>query len=394
MTDRAEASGPERSGDAATPSWGAPERRGSARLLWALVGVTVAALLLFRFWDRLAAPFRAQPIAAFVALLPEGEGVARDGPHRLAAGVPFRLFAVLEARTVGGGSVWYTEAPALRLGERVVPGDRRRRWPQRGRLARVRWCTVEGFAPYLAVGDESDLERFRLVETFHPEWGSGWSVAGVVDPRNVQLDAGSPLRPLPFGAQRWQVRIELFAERSAITPAERTSSPGGSEALADAGAGTALVAALPPPLARLSSVFGLTQVEAEPGAAAAVAARLDEWRRRGLAFERAALLREHVEGAGGDPAALAWRAFDVDRAAPVWSATAGAAGVAAGDLVQGGGRIVVLFRDAGEPGRLDRADLVLDFHKGAKVRRLDEVFRAEGGLELEWAPLGRAAPGA
>ena len=70
-----------------------------------------------------------------------------------------------------------------------------------------------------------------------------------------------------------------------------------------------------------------------------------------------------------------------------------AAGVAAGDLLQGGSRIVVLFRDQGEPGRLDRADLVFDYFKGARVRRLDDVFHEEGGLVLDWASTRPERPG-
>jgi hypothetical protein len=380
-------------GDDLTP-WGLPERRDHSKRVWLVVVLAVAGLVAVRFWDSIAAPFRDTPVAAFVALLPAGESVARDGHHRLDAGARFRLFAVLEARTLTGATVWYTEAPALRLGGREVPGDRLRRWPESGRLARVRWWTVEGFAPYLQVATADDLERFRLPGNFHPDWGSGWSIDGVVDPRNALLEPGSPLRPLPFGTQRWQVRIEIYAQRTAITPEERLASPGGDELLAGSALPTTLVAALPAPLARLSEVFGVTQVEAAPGLAGAIGARIDDWRKRDLAFERAALLREHLVAAGVDPAGLTWRPLDLDAGPPPWRADAGGEGVAAGDLVQGGGRIVVLFRDQGEAGRLDRADLVFDYFKGARVRRLDDVFREEGGLVLDWASTHPVRPGA
>jgi hypothetical protein len=69
--------------------------------------------------------------------------------------------------------------------------------------------------------------------------------------------------------------------------------------------------------------------------------------------------------------------------------------VGAGDLLQAGARVTVLWRDAGEPGRLDPADLVIDLFKGATIRRLDEVFLGDEGLALEVARLGAAsaAPG-
>ncbi len=370
--------------------YGGPERRDSSRLLWILAALVVVALVVLRYWDGILAPFRVEPVAAYVALLPEGQTVARDGEHRLAAGARFRLFAVLEARTFGGDTVWYTEAPALSLGSREIAATALRRWPAGGRAARVRWWTLEGFTPYLPVADGTALDRFELTGAFHPEWGAGWSVDGVVDPRNVQLEPGSPLRPLTFGSQRWQVRIEIFAAGQAMTPSQSASSADGAAAMARPGAATALVAALPEPLARVSSVFGLTQVESAPDLATAEAERILAWRRQGLVFERVGLLREHVEAAGGDVAALVWRRIDLDAAAPAWG---GGAGVAPGDLLQGGGRIVVAFRDEGEPGRLDRRDLVFDFFKGAKVRRIDEVFRDEGGLVLDWSPLGRGSGG-
>jgi hypothetical protein len=188
------------------------------------------------------------------------------------------------------------------------------------------------------------------------------------------------------------VRIEIYAERTAITPSERVASPGGDELLAGAALPTGVVAALPAPLAAVSAVFGVTQVEAAPGVGGEIGARLEDWRRRELVFERAALLRAHLEAAGVEPAALAWRPLDLDAAPPAWRA-GGGDGVAAGDLVQGGSRIVVLFRDQGEPGRLDRADLVFDYFKGARVRRLDDVFHEEGGLVLDWASARPERPG-
>ena len=372
--------------DDAPFGYGEPARRDSSRILWIVVLLVVGALVALRFRDRIAAPFQDRAVAAFVALLPEGETVARDGEHRLAAGARFRLFAVLEAKTFTGGTVWFTEAPALSLGGREIPAAALRRWTEGGRVARVRWWTLEGFAPYLPAASSADLDRFQLTGAFHPEWGAGWSVDGVVDPRNAQLESDSPLRPLPFGSQRWQVRIELLAGPEALTASEGAASADGAEALARPGAATALVAALPEPLALVSAVFGLTQVDPGPELAPADVERVAGWRRQGLVFERVALLRGHVEAAGADPATLAWRRVDLDAAPPEW----GAAGVTRGDLLQGGGRIVVLFRDLGETGRLDRGDLVFDFFKGAKVRRIDEVFREAGGLALQWAPLAPA----
>ena len=59
----------------------------------------------------------------------------------------------------------------------------------------------------------------------------------------------------------------------------------------------------------------------------------------------------------------------------------GGEGMASGDLLRAGERLVVLYEDRGTFGVLDAADLCFDFFKGAAVRRLDEVFSGDGLLE-------------
>lgn len=359
------------------------------RLLWTVVALAVLAIALLRLGPRLRAPFLPQPVAAHVTLLPEGAAVAGDGPHELAAGTPFRLFAVLEAKTVTGATVYFTEAPALRLGGAEVPANQLRRWPAGARTVKVRWWTVEGFAPYLAVSAPEDLERLRYVESFRPEWGPAWTAEGTIDPKLVQLDPASPLRPLPFGTQRYSVRIEVYDSAAALTAAERVASPGATELVARPDRVTAATATLPPPLGRVSRAFGLPQLDPSEGLQEGLARRVDALHAAELAFERAALLRDHLEASGRGPGDLRWRLVDLAADGPRWDddRAAGSDAAAPGDLVQGGARIVVLFRDEGERGRLDPADLVLDFHRGAKIRRLDEVFAEAGAFELEWAPL-------
>lgn len=352
------------------------------RRIWWIVAILIVGIVLLRYAGAIQRAVSPKPVAAHVVLLAEGEEIARAGEHRLVAGAPFRLFAVVEARTLSGSRVVYTEAPRLELDGVEVPPDEIARWPA-GRPARVRWLTVEGFAPYLAVADAEDLERFRLLENFHPEWGSGWTVPGFVDPRNVQLPPDSPLRPLPFGTQRYAVRFELLPSAQAVTPDFRVSSAGAERTLAArVGGATSVGAELPGLLGAVSSVFGLTQVDPDPGLAPDLSARLEAWQDAGLVFERARLLARHLEASGRTAAELRWRTVDLAERGLAWGEEA-----QPGDLLQGGERIVVLFRDEGEAGRLDPEDLCFDFERGAKVRRIDEVYREHGGLELEWASI-------
>jgi hypothetical protein len=348
--------------------------RGS-RWVWWVAGAVVVALLAWRFAPAWTEPFRPRLLASWVAVLPDGATVARDGRHQLEAGRPFRLFAVVEAEAFGGERIFYSDAPALALGGREIARESIRPWPA-DRRALVRWLTVEGFAPYLQVASAAEFERFRLVENFHPEWGSGWSIAGSVDPRLALLESGSPLRPLPFGTQRYAVRVELFDAEGALTPTARWSSPGAEVALAEADRLPTVVAALPEPLAGISATFGRTQLAPAGELPAELGARLSDLVARELAFEGPMLLAAHLAAAGVAADELEFRTVQLGAAGPRWGEEAGA-----GDLLRAGDRIVVLFRDVDGGGRLDPTDLVFDTHRGLRVLAVSAVFES-GGAEL------------
>ncbi len=363
------------------------EERGS-RTVWWIGGGLLALLVALRFLPEVENPFEPEARAAYVALQVEGEPAAADGEQRLAAGRPFRLFAVLEAIDWRGRTVFFTEAPALRLGGESIGPDLLRPWSG-GRIARLRWFTVEGFSPYLEVASAADFDRFRLNENFHPEWGEGWSVAGAIDPKLALLEPGSPLQPLPFGGQRYLVRIELFNDKKSLTPIVRAASPGAEAQLAGAARATRAFAALPGKLGLISSAFGRTQVEAALPLSTELETKIGALETRELVFQRARLLAAHLAAAGVDSAGLAWRPVDLAASGLAW-VSGEPGGVGEGDLVQAGARVAVLFRDQGELGQLDPADLAFDLFKGLRIRRLDQIFVGEDGLEVELATLGRA----
>lgn len=274
----------------------APRERG-ARWVWWLAAGAVAALLVARFAPRLQAPFAPRAVAAYVALAAEGGEVAADGPHELPSGRPFRLYAVLEAETVTGSRVWYSEAPALRLGGREIPAEAIRPFPG-SRPVRVRWLTVEGFAPFLDAASPADLDRFAYVENFHSEWGSGWTADGIVDPRLALADADLGLRPFGFGVQRWAVRIERYEAEAALAPAERVASPGAGAVLESPALVTSLVMTLPAPLAALSAAFGRPLLAPAPALDADGIERIERLIGAGLAARGDRLLAAHLTAAG------------------------------------------------------------------------------------------------
>jgi len=336
---------------------------------------------------------RPELVAAWVGIEVEGSGTAVVGPVAIAAGTPFTLHAVLEARD-GGEPFYYTEAPGLTFGGEAVAADRVRRWDSR-RTVKVLWSTVEGGRPVVQLGPGSAAEQFGFVGFLRTDWPYNWSVRGRLEP-----DADDALATVasqlerPFGTQRYQATIEIYADDSVAVPEERFVSWGGSRLPDRAAEFPTVVAALPGPAGPASSVFGLTHLVPPPDAPPEVYRELVDLTREHLAYATLPVLRQVLYAAGAEQDDLAWRYFDFDGSL-VWGEE-----VHAGDLLRAGERVVVLYADAApgqadvaEPapgdGGLDRDDLCFDLVQGAAVRSLGEVFEGEGG-QVEWAPLGGA----
>lgn len=350
------------------------------RIIVTVFVVAGAVLLLLVLWPRAAARLAPEPVAAHAAVQPEGAEAAVVGPVEIEAGRPFTLHAVLEARTRGGEPLYYTRAPALELGGERVPAEALRSWDRR-QAVRVFWFTVEGFAPYVRLEAPEQLDRFHYTEFFRPERPSEWSIQGRLEPRfseGLERDAVDR-EARSFGTQRFQVRIELFENEKDVTALARFTSAGGEALPGEVETFPAVYSALPGPAGPASLAFGLTQIEPPAGAGADLLSHLAEMTRRRLAFSRAPLLREVLAAAGTTSGALAWETVDL-AAGPAWGE--GGGGVGTGDLLRAGARVVVLYRDQGTAGVLDRDDLCFDYERGAAVRPLSEVFAGGGLVEL------------
>ena len=387
------------------------------KIFWIIVAVlvvVVAAVLFTPSLEEYAAP---HPEAAWVAIQPQGADAATLGPVALPAGTPFTLHAVLEAKSRGGDTVYYTEAPALvRDGERV-PAESVRRWERRGQV-KVLWFTIEGSQPVLDLAPgETAAERFKPLAFLRDDWPFAWSVPGHLESANDDSFA-SPASNVerPFGTQRFQVRLEIVGqgdEGDELVPKTSFASWGADRLREDADRFPTVTESLPGPAGPASAVFGLTQVrlpkdEGPPDGVSA--AELDalargelrqelvELTRQRLAFATLPVLREVLDAAGADAGALPWRYVSVDGTARWGDA------VHPGDLLRSGQRVVVLYADAapGQAGEtkpapgdgvLDGDDLAFDFAFGAVVRPLSAVFE-DGGGQVEWVPLGGGENGA
>lgn len=349
----------------------------SNRAFWVGVAVAVAATLLLFFWPRVAEELRPQPRRAHVAI--EGDdGVARSASINVEYGTEVTLHAVLEAETAGGESIYYTEAAALEIDDQRISPERLRPWDRPEGLA-VLWFTVEGKVPYVPISDEGSLDEWQFEEFFRADWPRTWSIrADVTSRHGVHLPRSEADRERSFGVQRYHVRLELRQPDRPAYVQERYRSVGADSVFELGDRFPTLSVELPGPLARASSVFGLSQLEPVGDLPPSALERLVALSANHFAFSRATLFRDILRDRGRTLDQLPWQIVTLGADALRWSDE-----VSAGDFVRVGGRVTVLFQDRGLPDQLDDQDLCFDFERGTRIRSLAEVFTE--GARVEWA---------
>lgn len=345
-----------------------------SRLKVLLAAGTVIVMVLVGLWlqpdiERRLAP---ELLQAWVAIESEGSDIAEVGPVEFEAGSKFRLHAVLEARDRRGNPVYYTEATRLSFAGEEVPAASLRPW-DRPIEARVRWFTVEGRRPYVALAPGAEV-TLELEELLRSDWPTAWNVPGEIEAAyDDQLEVAGALDSRQyFGILRYQVRVELWGEEDKLVPGQTFASWGAEELRAEIERFPTARVLLAGPLREVSQVFGLTQLEPAAGAPGEQLTEVARLADLGLAFSRATLLRDLLEDTGKRIDELDWRWTDLSGDS-TWGTS-----LAVGDLLRVGERIVVLYQDAGLAGVLDYQDLAFDFVDGARIRPLSEIFSGEG----------------
>ncbi len=343
-----------------------------------LVGLAAVAFLLQPTVEEQLAP---RLHAAWVAIEAAGSGIAKVGRIDLEVGESFTLHAVLEARDRHGRPVYYTQAPGLSFGGEEVAASSLEVWKRR-RPIKVRWFTVEGERPYVALDADTGIEGFELKEFLRSDWPVSWSVPGEIDAaHDNHLASGSLEETQRFGTQRYQVRFELYDKKGALIPEQVIKSWGGAELKQHADRFPTVSLTLPGAAGPASRVFGLTQLEPPPGAGRAIVEQIEKLVAADVAFIRLTVLRDQIQRAGRSLDNLTWTIIDLAGDAR-WGQDANP-----GDLLRVGDRVVVLYRDRGTPGLIDYDDLCFDYVRGVAVRALSEVFIGSGN-DVELASLG------
>ncbi|MEM6794098.1 MAG: hypothetical protein AAF725_08945 [Acidobacteriota bacterium] len=361
------------------------------RTFWIVIVLLVVGLGFVLFQPTLEETLAPQLESAWVALEVEDGGVAVVGPVEMAAGTRFTLRAVVRATRRDGSPVYYTEASRLRLEGEEIPPEQIQPW-DRGKPIKIRWYTVEGRWPFQPLDAETGIGSFQFQEFLRSDWPLAWSIPGDLDAHNDNHLETSPLVPRQiFGTQRYQVGVELYRREDDLVPERVIRSWGLADLKERIDSFPTAIARAPEGAGGASQVFGLTQLEPPEQPDAQVLTQIKELSDNGIAFSRLTLLHGLAKASGRSFSELSWRSVELTGSEP-WTAAdpKKSEGVAAGDFLRVGDRVVVLYEDRGQSGFLDYDDLCFDFVQGAEVRALAEVFSGDG-LDVQTAPVGRLA---
>ncbi len=314
---------------------------------------------------------------AWVAIEVEGTGVARVGPVEIDEGTGFTLHAVVGATKRNGDTVYYTAADRLKIDDQEIPAESLQPW-DRNRPVKIRWYTLEGRSPFMTLGTEG-ISTFRFESFLRSDWPLAWSIPGAIDPANddhLQSDDAVP-RPM-LGTQRFRTQLELYRFADDLLPTQVVRSWDVDDLKREVERFPTVTVVSNDGAREVSRWLGLTQLVPPADPPVELVRQIDELARHRIAFSRLTLLRDLARASGTSFGNLVWSSLDIAEQMR-WPSDA-----QAGDLLRVGDRVVVLFRDRGEPGLVDYQDLCFDFVQGIEVRALGDVFSGEG-LSVEIA---------
>lgn len=203
-----------------------PVERDSRLLLWvgsAILAVLVVIAFLWQYRERGRPVLREVRVVTASARDP----VFRDGLRRLAPGESYQLATALLVEQRGHGKYWLCPGRKLVLAGHETPHVQSSHWPDRDRVLRVFWSTIE--CSYLGgeLTSANASERLQYRAFLAPELGRGMLAEGTLEAHNDDFLAGLPAPPNPApGTLRYRARVEIAAESDQMVPLQAATSLG------------------------------------------------------------------------------------------------------------------------------------------------------------------------
>jgi hypothetical protein len=200
--------------------------RDTRLLVWvgsAIVAAVVVIALLWHYQEQGRPVLREVRVVSASA----NDPVFRDGRRKLAPGESFRLATALLVEQRGRGQYWLCPCEKLVLAGRETPHVQSSQWPDRDRVLRVFWSTIE--CAYLGgeLTASNASQRLQYRTFLATELGRGVLVDGTLEAHNDDFLAGLPAPPQPVpGTLRYRARVEISARSDRFVPLQAVSSLG------------------------------------------------------------------------------------------------------------------------------------------------------------------------
>lgn len=192
----------------------------------------------------------------------ESDPVFRTGPRKVASGDHVTIAAAIRVGRDDDDGVWLAPVERLEIDGVSVDHTVAGSWPEKDRVLRVFWFTIEG--TFLG-GDLTADNAGKLIEQrayLAPEMGRGLLAAAVPEQHNDdQFNLGDEIIPVDGGTFRLYARVEIAEKADAVKALQSVSTRGASEALAEdfptVSVGAALADGVAPAVGELFRLPGL-----------------------------------------------------------------------------------------------------------------------------------------
>ena len=156
----------------------------------------------------------------------EDEGVATPDRRVGLEGEPIRVHLVIEGRARGRLPIYYTDAPALDLGQGILPSRQVRRWdPRRDGAIDIQWKQIEPVnKTYDNLTPRFHFESIEYRETDLPALDDQWSFPAAAHP--TLLPDSAPNSSTGLGTMRFSAKI-VHQGQTLRTPGEGGRFSGG-----------------------------------------------------------------------------------------------------------------------------------------------------------------------
>ncbi len=201
-------------------------RRDDRTLLF--VALTIVAVLALAIgWWRYREAGRPVLLEVRAVTASDHDPVFRDGRRELAQAEDFQVAAALHLKQRGRGEYWLAPVHELFMGGTPVPHQESEGWPERDRMVRVFWSTVESTNLGGEVTSGNAAKRLEYRTFLAPEMGRELLAKGSVTAHNDDFIAdNSQFVPDHVGTVRFYARVEVVEKPSDVRALQAASSLG------------------------------------------------------------------------------------------------------------------------------------------------------------------------